>query len=63
MPYSGLPGNEITPGANTWGVFPGRVCPRYKLSEGIVCELKKFPNNKIRIDVNNDVFIVQKIMG
>ena len=58
MPYSGLPGKEITPGANTWGVFPGGVCPRYKLSEGIVCEDAITPNNRKRIGVSADFFII-----
>ena len=62
MPYSALPVKDIIPGANMWGVLPGGVCPRYKLSGGIVCEYKILPNNKISMDVSNDVFIVQKIM-
>ena len=36
MPYSALPGKDIIPGAKTWGVLPGGVWPRYKLSAGIV---------------------------
>ena len=63
MPYSVLPDKDMIPGANIWGVLPGGVCPRYKLSGGIVCEFKIHANNKIRIDISKVVFIVQKIIG
>jgi hypothetical protein len=58
MPYSNLPGTDMIPGANICGVLPGGDCPRYKLSEGIVWEHSVNPNNRIKIDVSADFFIL-----
>jgi hypothetical protein len=61
-PYSVLPGFEMIPGAKSCGVVLGGVCPKYKLSGGIVCENAKLPDKNTRMKVSSEVFMVKKIL-